>query len=116
MFLKLLFPEQQYTELRQQMTDLYYEQNWKEIEMLYNNSTLPKITIDLDMLQQLKELNAEKSNLIKNIINWEHSNNKDVEWIMNFIMKNAYLNFEHVKKIIYGNIRNPIPQKRRNTH
>lgn len=102
MFLKQLFPEYQYTELRQQMTDLYYKQDWKGIEELYNNSTLPKITVDLEILDCLKQLNAETSTLIKGIINWEHSNNKDVEWIMNFIMRDAYLNFNYVKKIIYG--------------
>ena len=101
MFLKQLFPEYQYTELRQQMTDLYYKQDWKELEKIYNNSTLPKITIDLETLNCLKQLNAETSKLIKGIINWEHSNNKDVEWIMNFIMRDAYLHFDYVKKIIY---------------
>lgn len=101
MFLKRLFPEYHYSELRQQMTDLYYKQDWKGIEELYNNSTLPKITIDLEILDCLKQLNAETSTLIKGIINWKHSNNKDVEWIMNFIMRDAYLYFDYVKKIIY---------------
>lgn len=100
MFLRRLFPEYQYTELRQQMTDLYYKQDWKELEKIYNNSTLPKITIDLEMLDYLKQLNAETSKLIKGIINWEHSNNKDVEWIMHFIMRDACLRFDYVKKII----------------
>ena len=101
MFLRRLFPEYQYTELRQQMTDLYYKQDWKELEKIYNNSTLPKITVDLEILVYLKQFNLETSKLIKGIINWEHSNNKDVEWIMNFIMRDAYLNFDYVKKIIY---------------
>lgn len=101
MFLKQLFPEYQYTELRQQMTDLYYKQDWKGIEKLYNNSTLPKITIDLEILDCLKQLNAETSTLIKGIINWKHSNNKDVEWIMHFIMRDAYLHFDYVKRVIY---------------
>lgn len=101
MFLKQLFPEYQYTELRQQMTDLYYKQDWKGIEKLYNNSTLPKITIDLEILDCLKQLNAETSTLIKGIINWKHSNNKNVEWIMNFIIRDACLRFDYVKKIIH---------------
>lgn len=101
MFLRRLFPEYQYTELRQQMTDLYYKQDWKGIEELYNNSTLPKITIDLETLNCLKQLNAETSKLVKGIINWKYSNNKDIEWIMNFIMRDAYLHFDYVKKIIY---------------
>ena len=97
-FLKRLFPEYHYMELRQRMTDLYYKKDWKELEKVYNNSTLPKITVDLEILGCLKQCNAETSKLIKGIINWEHSNNKDVEWIMNFIMRDAYLNFDYVKK------------------
>ena len=53
------------------------------------------------MLDYLKQLNAETSKLIKGIINWEHSNNKDVEWIMHFIMRDAYLHFDYVKRVIY---------------
>lgn len=101
MFLKRLFPEYRYSELRQQMTDLYYKQDWKGIEKLYNNSTLPKIMIDLEILDCLKQLNVETSTLVKGIINWEHSSNRDVEWIMNFIMRDAYLHFDYVKKIIH---------------
>lgn len=101
MFLKRLFPEYHYSELRQQMTDLYYKQDWKAIEELYNNSTLPKITVDLEALNYIKQLNSNNSCLLKYIINWNPSNNKDIEWIMNFIMRDAYLHFDYVKKIIY---------------
>jgi hypothetical protein len=49
-FIKQLFPDYSYKELRNQMTDLYYKQDWNELEKTYSNSTLPKITIDLEML------------------------------------------------------------------
>ena len=82
------------------MTDLYYKQDWNELEKTYSNSTLPKITIDLEMLYQLKNLHIKDTNLLKGTIVWEHSDNSDVEWIMNIIMRNSYFNFNYVKEMV----------------
>lgn len=82
------------------MTDLYYKQDWNELEKTYSNSTLPKITIDLEMLYQLKNLHIKDTTLLKGTIMWEHSDNSDVEWIMNIIMRNSYFNFNYVKEMI----------------
>lgn len=99
-FIKRLFPDYSYRNLRNQMTNLYYKQDWDELEKVYRNSTLPKITLDIEMLYQLKHLNIKDSNLLKGAIVWQHSNNADIEWIMNIIMRNAYFNFNYVKETI----------------
>lgn len=98
-FLKRLFPRYQYSELRQTLTDLYYKNQIDQIENIYNNSTLPKVGVDIILLSQLNSVNL-KTPFIKYALVWEKSEDSNVEWIMHNIIRNVYFDFSNVKNIL----------------
>lgn len=101
-FLKQEF--QDYQELYNQMSDLYYTKQWEQLYTLYLNSNLPEIYIDENIVSKLKELNCLNKEFLKGCLYWRQCDNFFAERIMHVIISSAYYYFisNEIEKISFS--------------